>query len=99
MIITGFKKRLECLLEIGLLRVTVSLIIEEVILANMVRLRLLASIRIHFVVNISWVVMLQTQDLRVNQEKEPCIRFTQENSIENSVQDSLPYILNSHSPC
>ena len=37
--------------------------------------------------------MLQTQDLRVNQEKEPCIRFTQENSIENSVQDSLPYML------
>ena len=34
--------------------------------------------------------MLQTQDLRVDQEKEPCIGFTQENSIENSVQDSLP---------
>ena len=36
--------------------------------------------------------LLQTQDLRVNQEKELCIGFTQENSIENSVQDCLPYI-------
>ena len=36
--------------------------------------------------------MLQTQDLRVDQEKEPCIGLTQENLIENSVQDSLPYI-------
>ena len=34
--------------------------------------------------------MLQTQDLRFNQEKELCIGFTQENSIENFVQDSLP---------
>jgi len=25
---------------------------------------------------------------------EPCIRLTQENSIENSVQKCLPYILN-----
>ena len=29
--------------------------------------------------------MLQSQDLRVGQEKEPCIGFIQENSIENSV--------------
>ena len=29
--------------------------------------------------------LLQTQDLRVDQEKESCIGFTQENSIENSV--------------
>ena len=36
--------------------------------------------------------MLQFQDLRVGQEKKPCIGFTQENSIENSVQDCLPYI-------
>jgi len=43
--------------------------------------------------------MLQTQDLRVDQEKEPCIGLTQENSIENSVQDSLPYILKPHSLC
>ena len=44
-------------------------------------------------------MLLQTQDLRVDQEKEPCIGFTQENLIENSVQDSLSYILNLHSPC
>ena len=44
-------------------------------------------------------MLLQTQDLRVDQEKEPCIGFTQENLIENSVQDSLSYILNPHSPC
>ena len=31
--------------------------------------------------------MLQTQDLRIDQEKEPCIGLTQENSIENSVQN------------
>ena len=37
--------------------------------------------------------MLQFQDLRVDQEKKPCIGFTQENSIENSVQDCLSYIL------
>ena len=36
--------------------------------------------------------MLQIQDLSVDQEKEPCIGFTQENSIESSVQDCLPYI-------
>ena len=43
--------------------------------------------------------MLQLKDLRVDQEKKPCIGFIQENSIENSVQDSLSYILESHSPC
>ena len=36
--------------------------------------------------------MLQTQALRVGQVKEPCIGLIQENSIENSVQDSLSYI-------
>ena len=36
--------------------------------------------------------MLQIKDLRVGQWKEPCIGLTQENSIENSVQDCLPYI-------
>jgi len=29
--------------------------------------------------------LLWSQDLRVSQEKEPCIGFTQENLIENSV--------------
>jgi len=43
--------------------------------------------------------MLQTQDLRVDQEKEPCIGFTQENSIENSVQDCLLYIPRTYGPC
>ena len=38
-------------------------------------------------------LMLWSRDLRVGQEKKPCIGFTQENSIENSVQDCLPYIL------
>ena len=33
--------------------------------------------------------MLQSQDLRVGQEKKPCIGFTQENSIENFVQGCL----------
>jgi len=42
--------------------------------------------------------VLQSQDLRVDQVKEPCIGLTQENSIENSVQDSLSYILNPHGP-
>jgi len=45
------------------------------------------------------VLMLQSQDLRVDQEKEPYIGFTQENSIENSVQDSLPYILKPYGLC
>ena len=30
--------------------------------------------------------------LKVGDKNNPCIRVTQENSIENSVQDSLPYI-------
>ena len=40
--------------------------------------------------------LLQTQDLRVGQVIKPCIGLIQENSIKNSVQDSLPYILNPH---
>ena len=43
--------------------------------------------------------MLQSQDLRVGQEKEPCIRFIQGNSIESSVQNYLPYILLAHGLC
>jgi len=43
--------------------------------------------------------LLQTQDLRVDQEKESCIGFIQGNSIENSVQDHLPYILNPPGLC
>jgi len=44
-------------------------------------------------------LLLQLQDLRVGQVKEPCIGLTQENSIENSVQDCLPYILISNGLC
>ena len=43
--------------------------------------------------------VLQIQALRVGQVKEPYIGLTQENSIENSVQDSLPYISWTHGPC
>ena len=43
--------------------------------------------------------LLQSQDLRVGQVKEPCIGLTQENLIENSVHDCLPYILKAHSLC
>jgi len=42
--------------------------------------------------------VLWSQDLRVGQEKESYIGFTQENSIENSVQDCLLYILKPHGP-
>jgi len=42
--------------------------------------------------------VLQTQVLRVGQVNEPCIGLTQENSIKNFVQDSLPYILKPHGP-
>jgi len=45
------------------------------------------------------VIMLQTQDLRVGQTNEPYIGLIQENSIENSVQDCLPYILNYYGSC
>jgi len=44
-------------------------------------------------------LILQTQVLSVGQVDKPCIGLTQENSIENSVQASLPYILKSHGPC
>jgi len=43
--------------------------------------------------------MLWSQDLKVGHEKEPCIEFTQENSIENSAQDGLSYILITHGLC
>ena len=36
--------------------------------------------------------MLQLRNLSVGLGEEPCIGFTQENSIENSIQDGLPYI-------
>ena len=36
--------------------------------------------------------LLQTQVLNVEQVNEPYIGLIQENLIENSVQDSLPYI-------
>ena len=44
-------------------------------------------------------VLLQLKDLRVVQWEEPCIGLTQENLIESSVQDSLPYIPWTHGPC
>ena len=43
--------------------------------------------------------VLQTQVLRVGLVDKPCIGLTQENSIENSIQDSLPYILKPHGLC
>ena len=43
--------------------------------------------------------MLWSQDFRVDQEKESCIESIQENSIENSIQDCLPYILEGPGPC
>ena len=48
---------------------------------------------------LSWRVVLQLKDLKVGQWIESCIELTQENSIENSVQDCLPYIQISNSPC
>ena len=43
--------------------------------------------------------LLQTQVLSVGQVDESCTGLTQENSIEDSIQDSLPYILKPHGPC
>ena len=37
-------------------------------------------------------IVLQLRNLSVGLGEEPCIEFIQENSIENSVQDGLPYI-------
>jgi len=36
-----------------------------------------------------WHILLWSQDLGMGQEKESCIGFTQENSIESSVQDCM----------
>jgi len=47
----------------------------------------------------SRIIMLQLKDLRVDQWIESCIGLIQENLIENSVQDCLPYILKPHGPC
>ena len=44
-------------------------------------------------------MMLQTQALRVGQVKEPCIGLIQENSIESSVNDCLPYISENNGLC
>ena len=49
--------------------------------------------------NACWPWVLQSQDLRVDQVKKPCIGLTQKNSIENSVQDCLPYIQISNGLC
>ena len=43
--------------------------------------------------------LLQLKDLRVGQWKEPYIGLTQENLIENSVQDCLSYIQILNGPC
>ena len=48
---------------------------------------------IYYEINMLLSYMLWSQDLRVGQTKKPYIGLTQENSIENSVQDCLPYIL------
>ena len=42
----------------------------------------------------SYIRVLQSQELRVVQVKEPCIKFIQENSIESSLQSCLSYIPN-----
>ena len=39
-------------------------------------------------------IVLQTQELRVVQEKEPYIRLIQENLIESSLQTSLSFMPN-----
>ena len=44
-------------------------------------------------------ILLQLKDLSVGQWEEPCIGFTQENLIENSVQNCLPYIQIPNGPC
>jgi len=43
--------------------------------------------------------MLQFNELRVDQRKESWIRIIQESLIENSIQDSLSYILITHGLC
>ena len=45
--------------------------------------------------------VLWLKDLKIDQwiESYTYIRLTQENLIENSVQDCLPYILKPHGPC
>ena len=42
------------------------------------------------------LLLLQTQDLSKWTANKPCIRLTQENSIENFVQDCLSDILSYH---
>ena len=47
-------------------------------------MNIINTIRLGFI-GITCQTLLQTQDLRANQEKGPCIGFIQENSIENSI--------------
>ena len=43
--------------------------------------------------------MLQTQDLRVDQEKKPCIKVNTRELDKKLWQGSLSYILNPHGLC
>ena len=59
----------------------------------------LSYILVYTILLLAYSKVLQLKDLRVGQWKELCIGLTQENSIESSVQDSLPYIPWTHGPC
>ena len=63
---------------------------------NFIHPNQLGGLKQCFMVN-TWS-MLWLKDLRISQEK-PCIGFIQENSIKDSVQDCLPYILKPHGSC
>ena len=54
---------------------------------------------VHMDIRTGYIILLQLKDLRVGQWEELCIGLTQENSIESSVQDSLPYIQIPNSLC
>ena len=45
------------------------------------------------------VLMLQFKDLRASQYKEPYLGLIQENLIENSIYNCLPYILKAYGLC
>jgi len=67
--------------------------IEKVVSTNAVKLQLPTLMRIHPVVNVSWIVHIMNLFLRMGDKNNSCIRVTQENSIRNFLQNSLPYIL------
>jgi len=62
-------------------------------------LRIVSLSRKHAINSLLDMYCYKLKTLELVKRMNLVLELTQENSIENSIQDSLPYILNPHSPC